>query len=73
MNCGCAPRAIENLVAAIAQAPLAGLPAPPPDPELRRTGWLWVKRGAYWIAYRVMEPPAITGVFHESADIPRWS
>jgi len=71
-------RAIENLVSAIEQAhnaietaPLAGLPAPRPYPELRRAGRLWLKRGAYWIAYRVSEPPVITGVFHESGDIPR--
>jgi plasmid stabilization system protein ParE len=72
-------RAIENLVLALERAahriaanPLAGLKAPRPYPELKRSGRLWLKQGIYWISYRATEPPVITGVFHESVDIPRW-
>ena len=69
------PEAIRSLVAAVAEAARlierassAGLPAPRPYPALARPGQAWIKIGPYWIRYR-LAPPAITGVFHERANI----
>jgi len=72
------PAAIRNLAAAVARAavrierdPAAGLAAPRPYPKLAKPGRAWVKEGPYWIAYATTNPPVISGVFHEAADIPR--
>lgn len=69
--------AVRNLQAAVARAaarierdPGAGLPAPRHYPGLARNGRLWVREGAYWISYTTNDPPVISGVFHERADIP---
>jgi plasmid stabilization system protein ParE len=69
--------AIRNLIIAlgaaerrIAQSPKVGLPAPRPYPVLAGRGYLWLKAGRYWIAYRPSERPVIVGVFFETADIP---
>jgi len=72
------PAAIRNLMAAIAdaasridKAPDRGLASPRPYPGLRRPGWRWLKAGPYWFANIEGESGAvITGIFHESADIP---
>lgn len=71
------PAAIRNLAAAVARAAAriqrdraAGLAAPRPYPKLAKPGRTWVKEGPYWIAYTTTDPPVISGVFHESADIP---
>lgn len=71
------PEAGRNLIAAIDQAvvrierdPGAGLPAPHPYPDLARPGRAWTKTGRYWIAYSTTQPPAIVGVFYETADLP---
>lgn len=63
--------ALERAAARIERTPEIGLPAPRPYPILARTGRLWVKEGAYWIAYAITAPETvIVGVFHERADIP---
>ena len=69
---------MRNLVAAVAEAahliersPAAGLPAPRPYPALARPGQAWVKVGSYWVRYGTRTPVAITGVYYETADIPR--
>lgn len=53
----------------ILNAPERGSMAPRPYPELESFGFLWIKRGRYWIAY---DPtvPVIAGVFFETDDIP---
>ncbi len=61
--------AVAEAVARIQAAPLRGLPAPRPYPQLASPGRLWIKSGPYWIAYSPA-PMAITAIFHESADIP---
>jgi len=54
----------------ISRSPMLGLKAPRPYPELIFQDRLWVKAGAYWIAYSPTPPVTILGVFHEQADIP---
>lgn len=63
--------AVERAKARIMLAPAAGLLTPRPYPNLKRTGRLWLKEGRYWISYTATNPPAITGVFFETVDIPR--
>lgn len=72
------PEAVRNLVAAVAEAarliernPAAGLPAPRPYPALALPGQAWFKVGPYWVRYSTRTPLVITGVFYETADIPR--
>ena len=69
--------AVRNLDAALAEAearierdPNAGLPAPRPYPGLIRAGRAWTKAGRYWIAYSIVQPPAIVAVIYETANIP---
>jgi len=64
--------AVEAAKQRIADAPAAGLPAPRPYPQLKKPGRLWLKQGRYWISYSISDPPAITGVFFETVDIPGW-
>jgi hypothetical protein len=46
--------------------------APRPYPELSWYGWQWLKVGRYWIAFTpIAGGHAITGVFFETANIPR--
>lgn len=70
------PQALRNLGYALAEAsliilnaPERGAIAPRPYPALSSFGFLWLKRGRYWVAY---EPsvPIIAGVFYETNDIP---
>jgi len=70
------PQALRNLGHALAEAsliianaPERGIPAPRPYPNLAELGFLWLKRGRYWIAY---DPavPIIAGVFFDTDDIP---
>lgn len=70
------PAATRGLIAALEEAsrkieksPAGGLTAPRPYPQLACPDRLWIKAGRYWIAY---EPTilTITGVFHETANIP---
>jgi hypothetical protein len=70
--------AIQNLVAALALAsdmiesdPDGGLPAPRPYPELAKRRRAWVKAGRYWVSYRPTTPTIITGIFFETANIPK--
>ena len=70
--------ASRNLDAALHDAerrieddPAVGLPAPRPYPALARPGQAWVKVGPYWVRYSTRTPLVITGVFYETADIPR--
>ena len=65
-------RAVEAAKERIARAPAGGLPAPRPYPDLKKLGRLWLKEGRYWISYNATLPPAITGVFFETVDIPGW-
>jgi hypothetical protein len=62
--------AVEAAKERIAHAPAVGLSAPRPYPALKRLGRLWLKEGRYWISYSATKPPAITGVFFETVDIP---
>ncbi len=69
------PQALRNLGHALAEASLLilnapdrGLPAPRPYPDLATLGFLWLKRGRYWIAY-TSAGPTITGIFFETNDI----
>ena len=69
--------ALRNLAAAVTDAivmiernPGAGLAAPRPYPALAKAGRRWVKSGRYWVMYSTTQPPVITGIFHETADIP---
>ena len=62
--------AIDDAIAMIESKPGAGLAAPRPYPSLAKRGRAWVKAGHYWVMYSTVEPPIITGIFHESADIP---
>jgi hypothetical protein len=50
--------------------PAAGLPAPRPYPHLARRGRAWVKAGRYRVAYTPTQPPVITAVFYDTANIP---
>jgi plasmid stabilization system protein ParE len=70
------PQALRNLGHALAEAsliilnaPERGMKAPRPYPGLAELGFLWMKRGRYWIAY---EPagPTIVGIFFETDHIP---
>lgn len=68
--------ALRNLGHALAEAsviilnaPERGMPAPRPYPELDVFGFLWIKRGRYWIAYDA-RLPIIAGVYFETDDIP---
>ncbi|MDE1149395.1 MAG: hypothetical protein PW843_22805 [Azospirillaceae bacterium] len=63
--------ALQKASDAIEHDPMAGLSAPRAYPHLVRPGLAWVKAGRYWIAYRIKPYPIITGVFYETADIPR--
>ena len=70
--------ALRNLEAAIFEAaaeiernPAAGLPNPRPYPQLARQRRLWLKAGRYWFTYRTAPTVAITGVYYESANIPK--
>jgi len=72
------PEAARNLDMALHDAerriegdPTAGLTAPRPYPTLARPGQAWVKVGPYWVRYSTRTPLVITGVFYETADIPR--
>jgi plasmid stabilization system protein ParE len=73
------PEAAKNLRTIVAKAggrieTRRGLffPAPRPYPNLARPGWIWLKEGAYWIAYTQEKGGAvIQAIFHEAADIPR--
>jgi hypothetical protein len=72
------PEAVKNLRAVIAKAgerieiqrgPF--FPTPRPYPNVSRPGWVWLKEGAYWIAYTLDPGGAIIRVvFHEAANIP---
>ena len=71
------PAALRALIHAVDDAgrrieadPRAGLSAPRPYPELARPGWKWLKAGRYWIAYTQADPPEISAVFFETANIP---
>ncbi len=71
------PEATRNLLAALSQAmkqvaddPSGGLGAPRPYPGLAQPGRAWIKVGRYWFAYSLDDPPAITAVFYDAADIP---
>lgn len=73
------PEATRNLLAALNQAmkqiatdPSGGLGAPRPYPGLAQPGRAWMKVGRYWFAYSPDDPPVITAVFHDAADIPGW-
>ena len=70
------PQALRNLGHSLAEAsliilnaPERGMAAPRPYPGLAELGFLWIKRGRYWIAY---EPtgPTIVGIFFETDHIP---
>jgi plasmid stabilization system protein ParE len=60
-------RASDRIVRAAAD----GLPAPRPYPSLAKLGLLWIKESSYWIAYSTTSTPVITGVFYETANIPK--
>ena len=71
------PEATRNLLAALSQAmkqiannPNGGLGAPRPYPGLAQPGRAWMKVGRYWFAYSLDNPPVITAVFYDAADIP---
>lgn len=64
--------AIEAVRERIVRSPTAGLAAPRTYPDLKKPGRLWLKEGRYWISYSPTKPPAITGVFFETVDIPNW-
>lgn len=71
------PEAFDNLVDAVSNVmeminrdPDVGLPALRPYPTATRRGWLWVKSGRYWVAYRRYPTRVITAVFHDTANIP---
>ena len=68
--------ALRNLGHALAEAsliilnaPERGISTPRPYPELEVFGFLWIKRGRYWIAYDA-RLSIIAGVFFETDDIP---
>jgi hypothetical protein len=52
-------------------APLTGLRAPRPYPEMARDDERWVKEGRFWLAYSLTIPPVILSVFYDQADLPR--
>lgn len=62
---------MENAKRRIEKNPGAGLAAPRPCPHLAQMGRAWVKAGRYWVTYSTTKPPAIVGIFHETANIPR--
>jgi hypothetical protein len=47
-----------------------GLSAPKSYPFLAKPGRAWIKSGRYWVTYLLSQPPIVTGVFYETADIP---
>jgi plasmid stabilization system protein ParE len=63
-------RALADAEARIERAPLTGLPTPRPYPHLAQPGRAWIRSGRYWIAYTTADPPVITAVFYNAADIP---
>ncbi len=70
--------ALRNLEAALDEAearietdPASGLKAPRPYPSLAAPGRAWIKAGRYWVSYLTTKPPVITGIFYDTADIPR--
>ena len=63
-------QALERASQLILDDPGAGLAAPRPYPWARRLGFLWIKEGRYWIAYRGGASAIILGVFYDAADIP---
>ncbi len=71
------PEAIRNRLAAVNQAmkqiaddPNGGLRSPRPYPALAQPGRAWTKAGRYWFVHGLGEPPVVTTVFHDAADIP---
>ena len=45
--------------------------APRPCPALTRSGWRWLKEGAYWMAFAPAgDDFVICAVFHEAANMP---
>ena len=72
------PEAADALLAALNQAlqrigadNSTGLPAPRPYPELASLGYLWLKVGAYWIAWTMQgRHPVVTNVLHAAANLP---
>jgi plasmid stabilization system protein ParE len=62
--------AIEAARDTIVKSSEAGLPAPRPYAQLRKSGRLWVHVRSYWICYMQAAPTVIVEIFHESADIP---
>ena len=62
--------ALDDAEARIGRDPAAGLAAPRPYPFLALPGRAWIKAGRYWVSYLTTTPPIITGIFHETADIP---
>jgi len=72
------PEAIRNLAYALAEAsdlierqPEGGLPAPRPYPQLAKPGRLWLHVRRYWVAYDLVTPIRIVGVFFDAANIPK--
>ena len=70
--------ALRNLLAAVEEAaglieanPSIGLPAPRTYPQMARPRHAWIKSGRYWISYRTSTSPVITGIFFETANIPK--
>lgn len=71
------PEAIRNLLAALSEAmkqiannPNGSKAAPRSYPGLARPGAAWMKVGRYWFGYSRDDPPVITAVFYDAADIP---
>jgi plasmid stabilization system protein ParE len=62
--------ALDEAERKIESNPAAGLSAPRPYPHLARRGRAWVKAGRYWVAYTATQPPVITAVFYDTANIP---
>jgi plasmid stabilization system protein ParE len=65
-------QALDDAKRRIVAQPEASLPAPRPYPELGRHGFRWILVRHYWIAYTPTDPPIITAIFHETANIPGW-
>ena len=63
-------KALEQASRTVLTSPMAGMVAPRPCPAARSLGFLWIKEGRYWIAYRSDAPAMIMGVFYDAADIP---
>jgi plasmid stabilization system protein ParE len=64
--------ALEAARSRLVSEPGVGLPAPRPYPDLGRLGFRWIVERHYWIAYTPTDPPVITAIFHETANIPGW-